>query len=212
VKPSLHQARFYGILDTAYVSRDDWTDKCAALIEGGADIIQLRAKKESHAERVELLESILPFFEERPLPLIINDDIDLALLYPGLGLHVGQDDLPATEARDRLGPERILGLSTHTLEQAREAIDLGATLNYFAIGPVFATATKPDYPPVGLELVRQVTAQQPQTPLFCIGGINRQNAPDIKAAGAQRLVAVSDVLCAADIAEAVREFKQIFET
>ncbi len=212
MKSSLHRARFYGILDTAYVSREDWTVKCAALIEGGADIIQLRAKKESHAERVKLLEAILPLFEERPLPLILNDDIDLALLYPGLGLHVGQDDLPAMEARDRLGPERILGLSTHSIEQARDAIDLGATLDYFAIGPIFATATKPDYPPVGLELVHQVMALQPQTPLFCIGGINRQNTLDIKAAGAQRLVAVSAVLCAADIAEAVREFKQIFET
>ena len=212
MKISLHRARFYGILDTAYVSLDDWTAKCAALIGGGADIIQLRAKKESHAERVKLLEAILPLFEERPLPLIINDDIDLALLYPGLGLHVGQDDLQAPEARDRLGPERILGLSTHSIEQAREAIDLGATIDYFAIGPIFATATKPDYPPVGLELVRQVTAMQPQTPLFCIGGINRQNALDIKAAGAQRLVAVSDVLCATDTAAAVRELKRILET
>ena len=99
MKSSLHRARFYGILDTAYVSLDDWTAKCEALIGGGADIIQLRAKKESHAERTELLEAILPLFEERPLPLIINDDIDLALLYPGLGLHVGQDDLPVSGHR-----------------------------------------------------------------------------------------------------------------
>ena len=212
MKISLHRARFYGILDTAYVSRADWTAKCAALIEGGADIIQLRAKKESHAERVELLEDVLPIFEKSPLPLIINDDIELALKYPGLGLHVGQDDLPAKEARDRLGPERILGLSTHSLEQAHEAIELGATLDYFAIGPIFATATKPDYKPVSLELVRQVTALQTETPLFCIGGINRRNAHDVKTAGALRVVAVSDVLCAADTAEAVRDLRQVFET
>ena len=212
MKPNLHQALFYGILDTAYVNRDDWTAKCAALIEGGANIIQLRAKKESHTERVELLEAILPLFEDRPLPLIINDDIELALKYPGLGLHVGQDDLPATEARARLGSERILGLSTHSIEQAREAIDLGATLDYFAIGPVFATATKPDYPPVGLELVREVAALQPETPLFCIGGINRKNADEVKAAGAHRVVSVSDILCAADTAEAVRALRRVFET
>ncbi len=214
MKLSLHRARFYGILDTAYVSRADWTAKCAALLEGGADIIQLRAKKESHAERVALLEAVLPLFEKfekNPPPLIINDDIDLALKYPGLGLHVGQDDLPAKQARDRLGPERILGLSTHTLEQAHEAIELGATLDYFAVGPVFATATKPDYKPVSLELVRQVTALQPETPLFCIGGINRRNASDVKAAGANRVVAVSDVLCAADTAAAVRTLRRVFE-
>lgn len=210
----LAQARFYGILDTSYVSDNDWEAKCKALIAGGADIIQLRAKKQTRTERRALLERILPLFNETTPPLIINDDLELALAHPNLGLHVGQDDLPVAEARAALGPERILGLSTHSPEQAQGAINQAGLLNYFAVGPVFATPTKPTYTPVGLELVKTVAAWDADSkvplPWFSIGGINRQTVSEVKQAGAKRVVVVSDVLCDRDTATAVQAIKGSF--
>ena len=200
----LQTARFYGILDTGYVNPKNWETKCRALLEGGAGIVQLRAKKESHTERRKLLERILPLFEEGNVPLVINDDIELAVAYPGVGLHVGQEDVCPRDARDRIGPNVILGLSTHSQEQAKEAIAMVGVLDYFAVGPVFPTGTKPDYEAVGLKLVKQVRAMNPPIPFFCIGGIGQHNAPEVREAGADGLVAVSAVLCADDTVAAVR--------
>ncbi|KAF0094199.1 MAG: thiamine-phosphate pyrophosphorylase [Puniceicoccaceae bacterium 5H] len=205
----LHAALFYGILDTGYVSDHAWEDKCRALIDGGADIIQLRAKHETPDQRRTLLERILPLFEHIDTPLVINDHLELALAYPRLGLHLGQDDMSVAEARKQLGPDRVLGLSTHSPQQAADAMLLhGQHLNYFAVGPVYATPTKPTYEPVGLELVRHVAALQAPLPWFAIGGVNRQTIAEVKAAGAPRVVVVSDVLKASDTAAAVREIRQ----
>ena len=166
--------------------------------------MQLRAKKESHKERRQLLELILPLFEGENVPLVINDDLELAVAYPGIGLHVGQEDICPREARDCLGPEAILGLSTHSQRQAKGAIAMAGVLDYFAVGPVFPTGTKPEYEAVGLELVKQVRAMNPPIPFFCIGGIGLDNASEVREAGADGLVAVSAVLCADDTVAAVR--------
>ncbi len=210
---ALRSARFYAILDTGYVPRDRWTPVCRALLLGGADLVQLRAKRETAAERRALLDEILPLFApgavvDAPPPLIVNDDLELALAYPHLGLHVGQDDLPPAAARARLGPGRLLGLSTHSPAQAAAALALPAgTLDYFAVGPVFATPTKPTYTPVGLELVRHVASLRPALPWFCIGGIKRGNLAAVRAAGAERVVVVSEVLTAADPSALVRDYR-----
>ena len=210
IKPGLGHSPFYGILDADYVNREDWVNKCRALIEGGAGIIQLRAKRCSHSERMKLLESILFLFEQNSAPpLVINDDLKLALQYPDLGLHIGQDDTPVSEARSALGPERILGLSTHSLEQARKAVALADTLTYFAVGPVFATQTKPTYTPVGLELVALVAELNPVLPWYAIGGIHLDNVKAVRAHGAQRVVAVSDVLCHEDTCARVQSIIQL---
>lgn len=209
----LQGARFYGILDTGYLQPEQMQDKCRALLQGGADIIQLRAKRESRDEYRELLKAILPLFDGNDVPLIINDDIELALEFPRCGLHVGQDDLPVEEARRLLGPDRVLGLSTHSVEQAKGALQLQSYLTYFCIGPVFPTGTKPDYIPVGLNLAQEVwSLNQGQLPLFAIGGINRRNAPQVQQAGIQRVVVVSDVLLAEDTAAAVKEIRDVFSS
>jgi len=205
--PDLSAARFYAILDTGYVAPADWEHVCRALLAGGADLIQLRAKDQSHKERRLLLERILPFFEKVPTPLIINDDLELALAYPRLGLHLGQDDLPIKDARDALGPDRILGLSTHSPEQAQGAIDRSHLLNYFAVGPVFATPTKPTYQPVGLELVSTVAAMNPPLPWFCIGGIKAGNLDSVRSAGGKRVAVVSEILQATDPAALIRAYQ-----
>ena len=204
----LQAARFYAILDTGYVPREALLDKCRALLAGGADIIQLRAKGETPDERIEILDTLVPLFADTDVPLVVNDDLEAALRFPGVGLHVGQDDLSAAEARDALGPERVLGLSTHTTMQAQRAIKHAALLDYFAVGPVFATPTKPDYIPVGLQLVRQVAEMQPPLPWFAIGGVKRYNLAQVLGAGARRVVAVSDALCAEDSTAAVAEYQK----
>jgi thiamine-phosphate pyrophosphorylase len=206
--PDLSCARFYGILDTAYVSRGAWRNTCAALIDGGADLVQVRAKRATAAEREVLVRDVQSLFAgERSHPLlIINDDVELCAQTPGAGLHVGQDDLSPLQARARIGADRVLGLSTHSWSQAQAAMSLPAgVLSYFCVGPVFATQTKPDYTPVGLELVRQVAAARPALPWFVIGGITRQNVATVVAAGAERVVIVSDVLTSADPASVIRE-------
>ena len=138
--------------------------------------------------------------------MVVNDDLALAADFPGVGLHVGQDDACPRVARERLGPEAVLGLSTHSREQVADAIEQADVLDYFAVGPVFPTATKPDYPAVGLELVRTVRGMAPPLPFFCIGGIDLENAAEVRAAGGEGLVAVSAVLCAEDVSAAVQAF------
>ncbi len=198
------QARFYGIVDTAYVSHEQCAAKCSALIAGGAGIVQLRAKAESSAERAALLEQLLPCVEGAGVSLILNDDLELACRYPRVGLHVGQDDTPVERCRELLGPERLLGLSTHSPQQAANALACAALLDYFAVGPVFAPQTKPPYTPVGCELVRFVAQLRPSLRWYAFGGVNRNTAAQVYAAGAPGVVAVSDVLLATDTAGAVR--------
>lgn len=195
---SLENCRFYAILDTAYVTPENWVDVYRALLDGPADLIQLRAKAESHAERVLLMEALLPDYGTSGCPLIINDDLEAAALYPGmnLGLHVGQEDTPPETARSRLGPNAIIGLSTHSREQAAQAMELGreGIIDYFAVGPLFQTPTKPEADPVGLELAAWVMEQNPPVPFFCIGGITRASLDLVLQHKIRRIAVVSDVL------------------
>lgn len=202
--------RVYGILDTGYVTPENWVAKCQALLDGGADIIQVRAKGTTRGERRRLLEAVLPLFALSATPLVLNDDWELAAEYNNVGVHVGQEDAPVAEVRAAIGPNRVLGLSTHSPAQADSAIALADQLTYFAVGPVFATPTKPTYTPVGLELVRYVANRQPLLPWFCIGGVKRANAQQVIAAGAQALVAVSGLLLADDTAAAVQTLRAAF--
>lgn len=208
--PHFAQPRFYGILDTGYVALECCVAKCRALLEGGAQIVQLRAKRQTRDQMRAILEQIAPLFTHSTVPLVVNDDLELALEFPGVGLHIGQDDIPVEQARTTLGTQRVLGLSTHSPAQAAAAIARAHLLSYFAVGPVFSTQTKPDYIPVGLELVRHVAALRPPLPWVCIGGINRDNAKQVIAAGAQGLVAVSDPLLDANTAAAVATYCALY--
>lgn len=207
---ALEQPNFYAILDTAYVARQRWVTHYQSLLRGGAALVQLRAKLQTPAERVVLLDALLPDYAASGRPLIINDDLDVAALYPGMGvgLHIGQDDALPEEARERLGSRALIGLSTHTREQAIDAMELGRDriIDYFAVGPVFATQTKPDAPAVGLELASWVLAQRPPVPFYCIGGINRSNLNLLTDRGLRHVVAVSDVLLDENPETAVRQY------
>lgn len=202
----LQDCVFYGILDSGYVEKSALKSKCRDLILGGAKIIQLRAKKESEKERAQMALEITPLFETENAPIfIINDDINLAKAIGFAGAHIGQDDIPAQTARDILGQDKVIGLSTHSPEQALAANNLAGIIDYFAVGPVYATQTKPGRVPVGLELVKFAAQMKAKLPWFAIGGVNLETANDVRKAGAERIVAVSDVLKPSDTAQAVRD-------
>jgi len=203
---------FYAILDTGYVERKNMYAKCQELIRGKAGIIQLRAKKESPKEMKKIALEILPLFQEKNSPIfVINDNIDLALSIENVGLHIGQDDICPKKARKLLGNNRLLGLSTHSIEQAKNANEFSGILDYFAVGPVYATNTKPGRKAVGLELVSQVKAMKPALPWFAIGGVNFETAPDVVKAGAEKLVVVSALLNLPDSSEKISYFTSLIE-
>ena len=197
----LASCRLYGFIDTAYLAGRQPGAVAKELIAGGVDIIQVRAKELSHAQRVELARAVVNAAQD--VPVIVNDDIAAARETGAAGVHLGQEDF-AGLTRDRLKDLRIVGISTHSLAQARQAERDGA--DYIGVGPVFATGTKPGVKPVGLELVKAVTGQI-AIPFFAIGGITLQNLDAVLAAGATRIAVVSAILNGADVAAAAKNFK-----
>lgn len=205
----LAHTRLYAILDSAFVEEERMLDVCRQLVVGGADIIQLRAKDIPIQKSIRILDTLLPLFENAPCTLVINDHAQVAAEFPEVGLHVGQDDMPVEQAREIIGEKRLLGLSTHSLTQARDAIEKHKLLDYFAIGPIYTTQTKTDNQPVGLGLIRDVAALNPPLPFFCIGGITRERTAEVISAGGLRVVCISDLLNAPDILAATREMKTL---
>lgn len=191
---NLKQKLLYAIIDTGYVSDSQWEQVAEGLLAGGVDLLQVRAKGEPIHRVRELTARIQPLAANYNCPLIVNDHLEVALAFDEVGLHLGQDDMDIGEARRQLGPDRILGLSTHSVEQASKALQQADLLSYFAVGPLFPTPTKPDYPAVGLSLIKDVRALKPKIPFFCIGGIKLDNLQQVRQAGTERIVIVSELL------------------
>ncbi len=200
----MHQARLYGILDLGYVEQSRAAEVTRALLAGGVDLLQLRAKGKDEACIRRVAKDLLPLCRDEGVPFILNDFAHLAAELGADGLHLGQDDGSLAEARAIVGKEMILGRSTHSLEQARAALEEG--FDYIGFGPLFPTPTKQGRPGIGLQ---DITTMQREVgvriPAFCIGGIKRDNLAEVLAAGARRVVIVSDLLTAEDPAAAVRE-------
>ncbi len=140
---------------------------------------------------------------------IVNNRPDIALLSKADGVHVGQDDLPVLEARRVLGPDKIVGVSTHSIDQAKKAIADGA--DYIGVGPVYATPTKAGRAPVGLDYVRQVSDLKLSIPFFAIGGIDASNLERVLEAGARRVAVVRAIGNAARPQDAAESLLQILE-
>jgi len=171
---------------------------------GGATLIQLREKHKPAREFYDQAKIAL-----RPgVQLIINDRVDVALAVGAHGVHLGQDDMPPEAARKLLGPDAIIGYSTHNIEQAIAATKL--PIDYLAIGPIFTTSTKSDTAPVlGLEGLRRVRQTIGDLPLVAIGGITQANAPDVIQAGADSVAVISALLARPDrITEATQTLFQ----
>lgn len=203
---ALRRARLYAILDLAYVTPGRSESVAEDLIRGGADLIQLRGKKESQAALTRLAERLRRLTSSAGVPLIINDHAEIAREIPVEGLHLGQDDLGIAVAREIVGRACWIGKSTHSLAQAVAAEAEGA--DYIGFGPLFATPTKPDYAPIGTDEIREVH-EVISLPIFCIGGIKLENLPAVLAAGAKRVVIVSGLLQSADIGAGTRAVKEL---
>jgi len=183
-------------------------DFAAACLDGGASLLQIRGKSLSARDLLDATEGILRRAEGHAgASVIVNDRADVARAAGAAGVHVGQEDLLPADVRRVVGAEAIVGLSTHTPAQIVEA--MGQPITYFAIGPVFGTATKDTgYNAVGLERVVAAAAQSRAAGLglVAIGGITIETAPGVLAAGAQSVAVISDLLRTGDPASRVREY------
>jgi thiamine-phosphate pyrophosphorylase len=170
-----------------------------AALDGGVEIVQLRAKDQTDADVLAAARRFKAACDEHDALLIVNDRPDLAVEAGADGVHVGQDDMRVGRAREIVGPERIIGLSTHTPAQ----VDGAESVDYIGVGPVNATPTKPGRPAVGLDLVRYASAHA-RVPFFAIGGIDRSNIAAVRAAGAERVAVVRAIVDAVDPEAAAR--------
>lgn len=179
------------------------------LIDGGARWIQLRNKIATSRELLTQAVCVVRLARAKRTKIIINDRADVAWLAHAHGVHVGQSDLNVRQVRKILGPQKIVGVSTHNLVQALAAAK--TTASYIAVGPIFPTQTKLQADPVvGLLALKEIR-QRVSKPIVAIGGIKLENARDVIAAGADAVAVIRDVLQAKDIAKRTQEFIRILE-
>ena len=200
----LAAARLYVLVSSELARGRSPEDVTRDAIRGGADVIQMREKEMPDGRFLPLARRLREICRAAGVVFIVNDRAHVAQLVDADGVHVGQDDLPATEARKLLGPGKIIGVSTHSPQQAADAVKAGAS--YLGVGPVNATPTKPAAEPVGLEYVRYAS-QNVAIPFFAIGGVSTRTADDILRAGARRLAVCSAIISADDVAAAAAAIK-----
>jgi thiamine-phosphate pyrophosphorylase len=200
----MNEPRLYCILDLGYTPEACAEEATGSLLAGGAHLLQLRAKGKDLATIERVARRLLPLCRAAGVPFILNDFPALAAALDADGVHIGQDDGPLAAAREIVGPGKLIGRSTHSLGQARAALAEG--FDYIGFGPLFPTPTKAGRPAIGLEEIAVMEREVgSQIPAFCIGGITRQTLPQVLAAGARRVVIVSDLLTSSDVQAATRE-------
>ncbi len=209
MKP-LADCKLYTFVDTTYLHGRTPEFVAQQLCDGGSDLIQLRAKNSAPDEIRAMAEKLLPITRRANVGLVINDHLDIANEIGADLCHLGQEDFfdagytHVSELKIKNSKLKI-GLSTHAPAQAQRALDAGA--DYIAIGPIYATGTKPTAKPVTLDYVRWAAAHT-TVPWFAIGGINLQTLDAVLAAGATRICVVSAILNAPDVAQACAEFRR----
>ncbi|CAK7062801.1 MAG: Thiamine-phosphate synthase [Desulfovibrio sp.] len=204
--PQLPQTDIYAITDSNLSLGRSVEEVVAALLAAGVKIVQYREKKKKAGEMLRECEALRAMTKEAGAFFIVNDHIDIAMLVGADGVHVGQDDLPVEQVRRLVGPDCVIGLSTHSPEQAAAAIACGA--DYIGVGPIYATQTKEDVcAPVGLEYLEYV-AQNIALPFAAIGGIKRHNIAEVAKRGAKCCCLVSELVGAEDIAGRVAEVRK----
>jgi thiamine-phosphate pyrophosphorylase len=194
----------YAITGENYHPGRSMLEVMEAAIAGGADIVQLRAKDAPKEEVLEKARGMRELTLAHGVPFIVNDYPEIAHAVRADGVHIGQEDLSVAEARALLGADAIIGVSTHSIEQARAAERSGA--DYIGVGPVYPTGTKPGRQAVTLEYVRQVAAEI-RIPWVAIGGIDLQNVDDVLSAGASSICAVSAIVGSDNPEAAARAFR-----
>jgi len=199
--------RLYAVLDTGVAASRGWTvaDLGQAFLDGGAQLIQLRAKHLDARALLDAADRLVRLAEPAGARIVVNDRADVAAMCGAAGVHVGQEDLAPRDARALLGDRAMIGLSTHTPEQVDAALD--EPIDYIAVGPIYGTSTKDTgYAAVGLDLVRDAVKAADTRPVVAISGITLARAPEVLAAGAASVAVISDLLETGDPTRRVAEF------
>ncbi|HIV02762.1 MAG TPA: thiamine phosphate synthase [Candidatus Aphodoplasma excrementigallinarum] len=198
----------YLCTDRGLMTTDTVEESVRLAVAGGCGVVQLREKEISSAEFYRLAVDTKKITDEAGAALIINDRVDIALAADADGVHVGQSDLPAAVVRRLIGPDKLLGVSVATLEQAKQAAADGA--DYLGVGAMYATQTKTDADIVTMEELRRIRAAV-NIPIVVIGGINKNTLGNFKGMGIDGLAVVSAVVAQADITAAAKELIQLFK-
>lgn len=199
MKKILENCRLYGIVDMGYTEPEQVEARTHALIDGGVRIIQLRAKGKELSQVKAWAVAMQAICRDRGAIFVLNDYPDMAAEIGADAVHVGQDGGSLADVRRIVGDGVLVGRSTHSLEQAKQAKAEGA--DYIGFGPLFPTGTKPGRASIGLADIAAAQEAAGEMPMFCIGGINGTTLPDVLKAGAKRVVIVSWLLQQADIAQ-----------
>ena len=201
--------RLYAVTDRAWAAdADALLAQVAAAIDGGAGIVQLREKHLAHDAFLEEARRFVALCREKGAVSIINDDVDIALASGADGVHVGQEDLAAGRAREALGPDKIIGVSAHSVAEALAARAAGA--DYLGVGAAFATGTKADARPISRETICAVTSAV-DIPAVAIGGITRENLTELSGCGLQGVAVVSALFGRPDVRAAAAELLALSE-
>ena len=175
------------------------------VVNGGADVIQLREKTISDNEFISLARKIRDISVKKGTLLIINDRVNVAKEVNADGVHLGQSDMGILEARNIIGSEKIIGISTHNIVQAKKAQEEGA--DYVAVGPIYSTETKKHEPPVGLGLIQEAV-KEIEIPFVVIGAINLENLDEVLKAGAKSVAVCSAIISSKDIFLSTKQFRE----
>lgn len=200
--------RFYAVTDTAWVGKLTFYQQIEAALRGGITMLQLREKHLPDDEFLHRAVDIKQMTAQYNIPLIINDNLQVAINSNADGLHIGQNDIPATKARAAIGPDKILGVSAQTVQQALAAERDGA--DYLGVGAIFATNTKDDADSVSIQTLREI-CRSVNIPVIAIGGINVENAPLLLNSGVCGAAFVSAVFAADDITAACQNLNRILK-
>ena len=205
MKKNLQDKKLYVILDRAYIQEKDLLKTTEALLEGGARLIQYRDKTSERAVFCNNAIALRKLIPESAV-FIVNDDPRIALEIGADGVHLGQDDMPVDAVRKMLGPEFLIGLSTHSLAQVLASRD--QDIDYIGFGPIYKTQTKPQALPIGLDELPFVLRYMDR-PVYPIGGITLDRLSQIKSCGGGRMAIVSAILLNPNISGAVRQFIEL---
>lgn len=203
------QLRLYAVTDRAWLRGRTLEEQVAEAIDGGATFVQLREKDLDPADLLGEARVLAALCRSRNVPFVVNDNVEIALAAGADGVHVGQDDMAAPRARAILGPDKIIGVSTHNPEEARLAQIQGA--DYLGCGAVFSSSTKDDARVLTYGTLQLVTSAV-DIPVVAIGGITRDNVEKLRGSGVAGVAVVSALFAQPDIREAARQLRALAET
>lgn len=200
--------RLYAVTDRAWTGERTLYQQVEAALKGGVTCVQLREKDLNEAAFLQEATDLCALCRRYGVPFIVNDNVDVALACGADGVHVGQEDMEAGQVRRRVGEGMLLGVSVHTVEEARRALRDGA--DYLGVGAVFPTRTKADADPMPMETLRAICAAV-DVPVVAIGGIHWNNMLQLSGSGVDGVVLVSGIFSMPDIEAACRELRELAE-